>query len=68
MRTAPDRMTCRCGTYVRPVIYRGEVQYVDEEPVRGGPMIVNVDTIVLRQVTHSSSLGFCAHRCWVRYV
>jgi hypothetical protein len=53
---------------VRPVTYRGELFHVDEEPVPGGPLIVNVDEVVLRRVTHSSSLGFCVHRCWTRYV
>jgi hypothetical protein len=60
-------LRCKCGARVRPVTYRGELFHVDEEPVPGGPLIVNVDEVVLRRVTHSSSLGFCVHRCWTRY-
>ncbi len=68
MRTAPPPQLCRCGAGVRLVMDRHGARLVDEEPLVGGPLIVNVDTVVLRQSPNSGDLGFRPHLCLLRYV
>lgn len=62
-RLIPPLRRCRCGVLVRIVHdpRLGEV-VVDETPVIGGELIVNVDTVVGRQQSGERSLGFALHR------
>lgn len=67
-RFAPPAQRCGCGADVRVVLYRGRDLIVEADPLPGGPLIVNVDRVVLHQGSCSSGLGFRQHLCLDRYV
>lgn len=59
----PTRRWCQCGATVRQVVdpNRGLV-FVDEQPVLGGRLIINIDRIVGLQSKYERTLGFRQHR------
>jgi hypothetical protein len=61
VRLVPPPKLCRCGTTVRLVRDRQDTIVVEQDPVPGGPLIVNVDTVVARQGTGAQGLGFQVH-------
>lgn len=68
MKTAPPAWRCGCGVEVREVADRRGTLVVEAEPLVGGPLIVNVDRVVLRQGPCCGALGFRQHLCLGRYV
>lgn len=70
MTEVPGPKRCTCGAIVRFVIHGSTPVKVDDEPVLGGDLMINVDRIVARLAPSTAGLagrnghlGFRFHHC-----
>lgn len=63
VKPSAPRFVCQCGLAVRQVVLPdGELIWVDERPLPGGPLIVNADRVVGSHSKFTRRDGFRRHQ------